>query len=121
MIQKNVNVTEIVNFALEHSGYYNSVEREYLERYAAIHIQYGTLLYIPGVALARWNVLPSGDTLHIIDVIIAPEYRCRSMLRWIGLQIWKMWPAAQYFYYDKNKTGKSYGYEVKNWFKLKEK
>ena len=115
--------SEIVDFALEHSGYYYEVERDDLIRFCEAHIAFGTIYYLPGKAMARWNVLPDGKTLHVIDLIIHPEYRNLRMLRFIALQIWKLNPKTESFYYDREKHGEksSYGYSVKDWFKLKEK
>lgn len=121
-MQTNTNpkISEIVDFALAHSGYYRGVERDELERYASEHIRYNTLYWLPGVALARWNILPAGNVMHVIDLIIHPEYRSLRMLRFIALEIWKRNPAVNAFYYDREKNGErgSYGFNVQHWFKL---
>lgn len=115
-------IKEIVDFALQYSGYYNGVEREALEKYTELHLLYGTMLWVPGIAMARWNILKSRDVIHVIDLIIHTEHRNLNTLRQIAVLIWKLNPTVKSFYYDRLKYGesRSYGYSVKHWFKLKE-
>lgn len=119
-----ISTKSIVDFAIRNAPYYLEEEREELERYCALHIQYGTMLVLKEsgriIAVCRWNVLPKGDTLHIIDLIIDKKHRSINMIRNIAIEIWKQNPKVRFFFYDRLKRGerKSYGYELTDWLKL---
>jgi hypothetical protein len=118
----NQKIKQAVDFLLSETSYYSEVDRLELEKFAAIHLQYGTALILEEgnriIAVARWNVLPSCDTIHVIDVVIRRDRRNLKMLRRVAFEIYWRNPFTKYFYYDRVKGGKSYGYSVNEWFKL---
>lgn len=118
--------SEIVDFALRHASYYKEVDRDALELYTTLHLQFGTMLVLRdknGIAIvARWNLLPSRDTLHLIDLIVRQDLRSIRMLRYCAIQIWNLNPQVSWFYYERSHRAErpSYGYSLKHWLKLKE-
>lgn len=115
-------INGVIDFVITHAEYYNNLERDELERCAMLHAQYGTMLVLHdalGISVvARWNVMADRETIHVIDIVIRPDLRRLKMLRYIAVQIWKLNPNTKFFYYERHRREKSYGFNLRQWLKM---
>jgi N-acetylglutamate synthase-like GNAT family acetyltransferase len=88
------DLDKICNFILKYSPY---TDKEKIKEFIQLHLKYKTCLIVYNekneiIAVARWNILPSGKTAHILDLIIRPDYRNKGFIKKMlikGLEIWK--------------------------------
>jgi len=88
-----VGIEDIVDFIVKYSPY---KDRDLIKEYIALHIKYGTCIVIceddEVIALARWNISPSGKIAFVLDTIIKEGYRNNGMMRRLiekGTSVWK--------------------------------
>ena len=88
-----MGIEEIVDFIVKYSPY---KDRELIKQYIELHIKYKTCIVVYEgneiIAVARWNISPSGTIAFVLDTIIKEGYRNNGMMIKLiekGTSIWK--------------------------------
>jgi len=102
------NLNQIVDFFIKYH-YYKNQDREEIKSYILKHWEYKTGFVILDkdeiVALARWNILPSGTVAEILDLIIRPDWRKynRRLMQQMMYRGWWLFPAVKHIFFNRGK------------------
>ncbi len=83
--------------------YFNGVPEETIKKNIALHLYYGTIDIVMVntkiIAVARWNISPSGQVAHVLDVIIEKGHRSKEFLRFIIKRNLHRFPTIKFLRY----------------------
>lgn len=88
-----MGIDDIVDFIIKYSPY---KDRDKIREYINLHLLYHTCIVIYEgdeiIAVARWNISPSGKIAFVLDTIIKEGYRNNGMMKRLieeGTSVWK--------------------------------
>lgn len=87
---------KIIDFIIRYTTY---TDREKIREVIRKHLEYNTCMVIYGgsgeiAAVARWNISSDGRIAEILDVVLAPKYRKKGILRRMLLRGWQLFPTV---------------------------
>lgn len=108
----HVEMDEIVDFVVSHYVY-KATDRKRIKWMIAQHAEYDTIMAVRDakgeiVAVCRWNILPTGTDAVILDIVIRPDHRKRSMMHRMLRKGLSMYPGVKYLIFERQDKGKAF-------------
>ena len=106
-------IDEIVVFIIDHYAYTDE-DRMYIDWLINEHAKFNTMMVIRSqydgyiVAVSRWNILPTGQDAHIMDIVIHPEWRHKYLMKRMLLKGLRMYPEVRYLIFERQTEGKPF-------------
>lgn len=118
--------TEIADFVCQYSdGLYSYGDHPYIERYALLHIKFGTLMVIKDnneiIAICRWNMV-TPKAAKILDFIVHPDYKHKNLAKKMLLRAKRLMPNLERISFTRKKkypNRAEIAYPLSRWIKEK--
>ena len=107
------DIEDIATFCIKYYNY-SEDDRQYIEKIIIAHSTYKTIIVVRNeknnriVAVARWNILPTGFDAHILDVIIQPRHRHKHLLSAMIYKGLRMYPQVKYIIFQRHEKNKPF-------------
>jgi len=106
------DMDEIAEFVIAHYSF-KATEWKQIRWLIAQHAEYDTMMVVRDdkeeiVAVARWNILPNGTDMVILDVIIRPDHRHGDLNHRMILKGLDMYPKAKNIMYERRDKGRGF-------------
>ena len=100
-------IEKIIRFVIKYGGgKFSNLNRQEFEDAIKKHLIYNTCIIVYNekrevIAVARWNVEPSGKVASILDLIIHPDHRKQGLIRKLLLKGHLTFPEVKYIVWER--------------------
>ena len=96
-------IQKIVRFVIKYSSYF---DKDKIKEFITLHLRYKTCIVVYDdkdniVAVARWNISPSGTSAQILDVMVREDVRGNGILRQLICRGLRMFPTVKYLSWER--------------------
>jgi len=93
-------VDEIYEFV---KNYFVGANERDIKKNICLHLYYGTIDIVMDenkiIAIARWNISPSGKVAHVLDVVIEKKHRSVEFVRFLVKRNLNRFPTIKFIKY----------------------